>query len=121
MIDLTKPLRTKKGHLVRILATDVKGGYPIAGVIQYSDDREGLCRWTREGKTFRTGESVQDLENIPEEKKHFTYVAPDHYIGNVKYSSLEKLKTDTKSMPMQGYLEITTINNKITEVKYHAE
>lgn len=39
MIDWTKPLRTvKEHHPCKVLATDLKGNYPIAVLIPYGDE-----------------------------------------------------------------------------------
>lgn len=49
MIDPSKRYQTRDGFPVRILATDIKGRYPIAGVVQLGDDE--YCRqWTVDGK-----------------------------------------------------------------------
>ena len=45
-------IKTRDGFPVRLLAFDVKGRYPIAGVVQLGDDE--YCRqWTKDGKGDR--------------------------------------------------------------------
>ncbi len=47
-LDLTKPVQTRDGRPVRILATDLKGEYPIAGAVLF-DNHEQVHTWTAEG------------------------------------------------------------------------
>jgi hypothetical protein len=51
-IDKNKKYMTRDGFPVRLLATDIKGRYPIAGVVMLGDD-EYVKQWTREGKEDR--------------------------------------------------------------------
>lgn len=69
MLDLTKPVRTKGGNKVRILATDVSGKYPIVAVVENGDpdgigDPETVETYMRNGQYSDAGESTLDLENI---------------------------------------------------------
>ena len=48
-IDINKKYMTRDGFPVRILATDVKGAYPIAGLVDLGDE-EYVRKWTAEGK-----------------------------------------------------------------------
>ena len=48
-IDKNKHYKTRDGFPVRILATDVKGAYPVAGLVTLGDE-EYVRRWTAEGK-----------------------------------------------------------------------
>lgn len=48
-------IKTKNGQSVRIVAWDVKGLYPLAGLID-GGEYENINLWTNEGKTdFRFG------------------------------------------------------------------
>lgn len=49
MIDCNKRYQTRDGFPVRILATDIKSRYCIAGVVQLGDD-EYVRQWTADGK-----------------------------------------------------------------------
>jgi hypothetical protein len=49
MIEMDKKYRTRDGFPVRILATDVKGAYPIAGLVDLGDE-EYVRKWTAEGR-----------------------------------------------------------------------
>lgn len=49
MIDCSKRYQTRDGFPVRILATDLKSRYCIAGVVLLGDD-EYVRQWTAEGK-----------------------------------------------------------------------
>ena len=48
-IDKNKQYMTRDGFPVRILATDVKGAYPIAGLVDLGDE-EYVRKWTSEGR-----------------------------------------------------------------------
>lgn len=62
-LDLTKPLRTKKGELVTIVTTEGRGEYPVIG---YIGDNDSIDRFTKEGKYYASGTtSTYDLENVP--------------------------------------------------------
>lgn len=62
-LDLTKPVQTRGGMAVRILATDIKGDHPIAGVVTYLDGVETLENWAADGRWFngQDEDTVLDL------------------------------------------------------------
>lgn len=67
MLDLSKPLQTRQGLLVRILCTDAKGVYPIVGLVSYDRNNcEKPLQWTKEGYFNTSGPSANDLINIPQ-------------------------------------------------------
>lgn len=66
-ISANKTYQTRDGFPVRILATDIKGSYPIAGVVDLGD--EEYCRkWTAEGKADRRP-NVRTNYDLVEAKK----------------------------------------------------
>ena len=73
MLDLSKPVQTKRGHPVRILATDVKGPYPIVGIVNSHLDYPAsyIEAWTLNGRWGCSpiiGEGAYDLINVPSKK-----------------------------------------------------
>lgn len=71
MIDWTKPIRTKRGHSVRVLCTNWKEpGYPVVALVTTSPCIEALLSFSLEGKFVSNSQSVYDLENIPERHVH---------------------------------------------------
>ena len=75
-LDLSKPVRTKSGHPVRILCTDAKDPfYSVVGlVLMGTPATEHLVTWTKDGYQFsRTAvPSENDLVNVPQ--KHVCYL-----------------------------------------------
>ena len=51
-IEKNKRYRTRDGFPVRILATDIRGAFPIAGVVNLGEE-EYVHQWTMEGKHDR--------------------------------------------------------------------
>jgi hypothetical protein len=78
MLDLNKPIQTRAGHPVRILATDIHGCYPIAAAIGESHylrspvvrqyDLEGSLRGSGSRRLRKT---ALDLVNVPEKRTLF--------------------------------------------------
>ena len=68
VLDLTKPVQTRDGEPVRILATDAKGSYPVVGLVYESEAGEDEAEfWTAAGHYYAAGmESGFDLVNVPE-------------------------------------------------------
>lgn len=76
MLDLTKPVQTRNGRPVRILATDAKGGQSVAGLVTDRGGYETAYLWSAHGHHFGNdadnGPRVTDdfdLVNVPEPKK----------------------------------------------------
>lgn len=66
-LDFTKPVQTRDGRKVRILATDFKHGYPIVGVVQQGNGDESLVTWTLNGDIDVTlSVNPYDLVQAPE-------------------------------------------------------
>lgn len=66
--DLTKPVQTRKGQAVRIIATDAKDAkYPVIGLRMTEEGGESTESWTVDG-IFQVGASWRDLDlvNVPE-------------------------------------------------------
>ena len=64
MLDFNKPLMTGNYRVSRVLATDIKGEYPII-VACLDNEREFLRTFTKEGWPYITGSSRDDLRNAP--------------------------------------------------------
>ena len=70
-IDLSKPVQTGDGRPVQIFRTDLKGGYPVGGVITIEGSRgveEILESWTTLGEYMIKCDSCpeDDLVNVPD-------------------------------------------------------
>jgi len=63
--------KTAGGFPVRILCTDMKGGWPIVGLVSFSDGKEGLFMFSKEGKNKSTSE-MSDL--VRKKKNHGVWV-----------------------------------------------
>lgn len=63
-LDLTKPVQTRSGLKVTILATEPRGNWPVIGLI-HEPARDTGCVWTLKG-AFRADEPSEfDLEQVP--------------------------------------------------------
>lgn len=66
MIDFTKPVQTRDGRKVRILATDARTDYPVVGLVEQPVGIESTESWTLEGSWYSNGRlSSYDLVNVP--------------------------------------------------------
>lgn len=75
-LDLTKPLTTRDGRPVRLLAQDVASDYPIVGVIKNSDRSEDVRVWNARGGIIAGHETATDLINPPEKIEGWLNVYP---------------------------------------------
>ena len=67
MFDPKKPVQTRDGRQVRILATDLKiAGFPIGAAILNDTGEETLSSYNRDGMHLTGIRSRCDLVNIPE-------------------------------------------------------
>ena len=64
-LDLTKPVQTRDGRLVKIDRTDLKNEKPIAGVVTNNDGCEYVTQWFSSGRRYASCESALDLINVP--------------------------------------------------------
>lgn len=124
MIDLTKPVRTKKGLAAVILATDIKNSlYPVAARVTEESGNEVVMAYSFDGKYFAKSNysSGYDLENIPEEPKEWINV----YGGDrIACTHMEKDRAlNACKLPNGKYgkdyvctLEITRINGLVSKV-----
>ena len=67
-LDLTKPVQTRDGRKVRVLATDRKGAayYPVLGLLTQADGEETVESWTLVGEFYSGDTDEADLVNVPE-------------------------------------------------------
>jgi hypothetical protein len=79
MIDLTKPLQTRDGNPVELLATNARGRFPLIG---YIGACEGRYTWLENGRyTELDEESEHDLMNVPQVKHMYVNVYPTTCYG----------------------------------------
>lgn len=71
-LDLTKPVQTRNGLPVRILATDVRSICPVVGIVSYPDF-DSIETWTLDGKfgPDDNDEYELDLVNVPVEVRRY--------------------------------------------------
>jgi hypothetical protein len=71
-LDLSKPVQTRDGRKVRILCTDAKTSFPIAGLVTCDDDGcEAFYAWRSSGRLLDLDtESDEDLINVPEKQRY---------------------------------------------------
>ena len=69
-LDLTKPVQTRDGRPVRILATDLRSEYPVTGIISHPGYDE-VETWTLDGAFVSSDEHPDDLVNVPDEVKRY--------------------------------------------------
>lgn len=71
-LDLTKPVQTRRGLPVRILATDLRSACPVVGVVSYPDF-DSVETWTLDGKFAPddNDEYEMDLVNVPVETRRY--------------------------------------------------
>ena len=89
MIDFTKPVRTKSGRAVRILATDRKcEDRPILALVDNGDE-EIIMSYTKEGKYYSREDHGWDLENVPEVVEVWInlYKSNKYYAGTTVYEN----------------------------------
>lgn len=110
MIDLTKPVRTKRGEPVTILKTDAKGDYPVVGLRDFGEAEEPAC-WRADGQYDVAGPSNYDLENVPERLVRFTNLYLEGP-GSLYLPTLEEAKRCTLQ-PKLGIIKIVTDGDKL--------
>lgn len=121
-IDLTKPVQTRSGRKVRILAHDRKGQtlYPIVALVTDEDGDEVVECFRSDGGWLATGENDQDLINLPEEKRTYFAIYDD---GEAQHAaSLESLKStwavgSCVDMWVGVYIALVTIDGKVVRVE----
>lgn len=65
-LDFTKPVQTRSGLKVTILATEARGRFSVIGMI-HEPTIDSAATWTAEGAFHADGrESPADLEQVPE-------------------------------------------------------
>lgn len=65
-LDLTKPVQTRSGHKVEILKTNLKGEFPVIGVVTHPDSGdEEVSYWHANGGFLHSGTYIHDLVNVP--------------------------------------------------------
>ena len=95
-LDLTKPVQTRDGRAVRILATDIKSDAPIVAAIQiFKNDEKVYCYKANGNLLGSIYENLLDLVNVPETKWMNVYLDKDKpgshpYVGNVPWDTKEQ-------------------------------
>lgn len=122
-LDLTKPVQTRDGRPVRILATDLRSEYPVTGIISHPGYDE-VETWTLDGAFVSSDEHPDDLVNVPETVKRYYPVsrnAPalqvwyyDQYSSEaIGFESLQDCRDSGYHGPV---IEIVFVDGKATAV-----
>ena len=94
--DAAKPVQTRDGRKVRIVATR-SGDFPIVALLTESNGEEVVQVYTADGGYWlnaRTG-SVNDLVNVPTERVFYVNVYPND--GHVIHPTVESADEDASS------------------------
>ena len=110
-LDLTKPIQTRDGRAVRILASDVKGTYPlVAAVTRRNTNREAVEAYTIEGRFLNNRENPLDLINLPPPRESVFF-----NLGN----GLSALKTAAEWHKGWAVVEVQVEGDKIVNTILH--
>lgn len=96
MLDRTKPITTRDGREVRILADDLPGMYPIAYVVK---DADFILRATAEGLSIPGRQLDSDLIN-PKKEVYVIFSNSKVQDSNVYDTALEKIYPDETQLKL---------------------
>lgn len=139
MIDYSKPLQTRDGRPVTLLATNAPpetvealGGRPLASPFL---EQTVVCRIGDEVETFSQSDgryfgpldlnkSSLDLANVPEQRVEFRPLSTRHdrvgpIVGTTAYVSLDAARCETRFADPEGFLEIVKRGDTLVDVKFH--
>lgn len=108
-LDLTKPVQTRGGLPVRILATDLRSDCPVVGIVSYPD-YDSVESWALSGKYIPddNDEYEFDLVSVPVEVRRYfpvTRGAPTLQVLEFDRNSAEAIGYETLlECRGQGYL-----------------
>lgn len=89
-LDFTKPVQTRSGLKVTILATEARGRFSVIGMI-HEPTIDSAATWTAEGAFHSDGRSAgADLEQVPETVKTYLPVYDDGSAGDLNSGALKK-------------------------------
>ena len=124
-LDLTKPVQTRDGWPVRILATDLRSECPVVGIISRTD-HDGVDTWAPDGRYIPDDldEHTLDLVNVPDEVKRYYPVSqnpPTLQVWDYDRNSAEAIGFESlQDCRDNGYhgpvIEIVFVDGKTTAV-----
>lgn len=124
-LDLTKPVQTRDGWPVHILATDLRSACPVVGIIGYPD-HDAIETWALNGNYAPddNDEFELDLVNVPEEVKRYypvSRLAPTLQVWEYDQNSCEAIGFESlQDCRDSGYhgpvIEIVFVDGKATAV-----
>jgi len=93
MLDFSKPITTKMGWPVTVLADSINSAYPIIGYVTHPDGKQEGCAWAKVG-TARDQEPGYDLINPKVRKKGWVnlYHNGKRYVPSWVYDTEEEAK-----------------------------
>ena len=129
MVDFSKPVQTRDGRPVRILATDLPDDkFPVLA-IEPLEGGYSILKVTAEGRYWadwdRTGESRNDLVNVPVETVTYrSFARPGRGKAEAGISTYEG--TDARAATglfdlWEGVLKFTEVDGKLTAVELVSE
>lgn len=120
--DPTKPVRTRDGRAVRILATNKAGSeYPIVALVMGADGKERADSFTASGRCYDDGVSSRsDLFNVPETTTKYLNVYPSGSRGSVHTYNNEDAAFTRKTVEAANgiALVVTYENDKPVSVAF---
>lgn len=122
-LDLTKPVQTRNGLPVRILATDLRSACPVVGFISYPDHDE-ICSWTLIGTHAPddNDEYERDLFNVPVETRRYFPTTKglhslqcwDYAVGSCEAIGFETLQECRDSGYLGPVVEVVFVDGQAT-------
>ena len=89
-LDFTKPVQTRSGLKVTILATEARGRFSVIGMI-HEPTIDSAATWTAEGAFHGDGrEAPADLVQVAETVKRYLPVYDDGSAGDLNSGALKK-------------------------------
>jgi hypothetical protein len=113
MIEMGKKYQTRDGRAVRILATDLRGPFPIVGAIAEGDGTEYPTMWTASGEWQGVGND--DYALIPVPTKHEGWIVVQRVEGGEKRLPFVTV-FDTKGRAMEKMNEWFTPARHLSDV-----
>ena len=120
-LDLTKPVQTRDGRPVRILATDLRSEYPVTGIISHPGYDE-VETWTLDGAFVSSDEHPDDLVNVPVEVRRYFPTTKglyslqcwDYAIGSCEAIGFDTLQECRDSGYLGPVIEVVFVDGQAT-------
>jgi hypothetical protein len=115
VLDLTRPLQTRDGRKARLLATDLKGPFPLLAALDYGS-HEGFRIYYSDGRLSSMHTSEYDLINVPELHPDLRGPCTRFFSFDDSYRNLGAAKGINLDLPV---LEVQIHDGVLTHAKVH--